>query len=159
MYEAAINMVGGVLEPYDYDKKFPVFGFGGTPKFSGATTTSHCFPLNGNPANPCVDGIAGMLKIYQSTLLNIGFAGPTYFGPVLKAFQAFVTSTSSNPVYHVGLILTDGTIHDMSATKKFLVELSNLPCSVVIIGIGKADFDDMQELDGDKSKLVDDDGN
>lgn len=47
----------------------------------------------------------------------------------------------------------------MSATKKLLVELSNLPCSVVIIGIGKADFDDMQELDGDKSKLVDDDGN
>ncbi len=47
----------------------------------------------------------------------------------------------------------------MSATKKLLVELSNLPCSVVIIGIGKADFDDMQELDGDKSKLVDDDEN
>jgi hypothetical protein len=28
-------MVGGVLEPYDYDKKFPVFGFGGIPRFSG----------------------------------------------------------------------------------------------------------------------------
>ncbi len=29
VYEAAINMVGGVIEPYDYDKLFPVFGFGG----------------------------------------------------------------------------------------------------------------------------------
>ena len=47
----------------------------------------------------------------------------------------------------------------MSATKHLMVELSKLPCSVVIIGIGSADFEDMYELDGDKSKLVDDDGN
>ena len=31
VYEAVINLVGGILEPYDYDKLFPVFGFGGIP--------------------------------------------------------------------------------------------------------------------------------
>jgi hypothetical protein len=100
-----------------------------------------------------------MLRTYKATLLDIGFAGPTYFGPVLKAFRDFVASTASKPIYHIGLILTDGTIHDMSATKHLMVELSKLPCSVVIIGVGSADFEDMYELDGDKSKLVDDDGN
>jgi hypothetical protein len=28
-YEAAIRSVGQVVECYDHDKKFPVFGFGG----------------------------------------------------------------------------------------------------------------------------------
>ncbi|MFM7854574.1 MAG: hypothetical protein ACKO96_22275 [Flammeovirgaceae bacterium] len=30
-YEAAITHVGGVLENYDYDRNFPVYGFGGVP--------------------------------------------------------------------------------------------------------------------------------
>jgi len=46
-YEQAINSVGQILEPYDYDKKFPTFGFGGCPRFMGVNSTLHCFPLNG----------------------------------------------------------------------------------------------------------------
>ena len=30
-YEAAITHIGGILENYDYDKSFPVYGFGGVP--------------------------------------------------------------------------------------------------------------------------------
>jgi len=54
-----------------------------------------------------------------------------------------------NPTYHLLLILTDGTIHDMSATKARLVDLSGEPVSVVIVGCGDEDFEDMEELDGD----------
>ena len=38
------------------------------------------------------------------------------------------------------LFLTDGSIHDMMETKDILVELSEYPLSVIIIGIGEADF-------------------
>lgn len=34
-YEAAINGVGPVIEPYDADQKFPTFGFGGIPRHMG----------------------------------------------------------------------------------------------------------------------------
>jgi copine 5/8/9 len=47
------------------------------------------------------------------------------------------------------LILTDGAIHDMAETKKLIVQNSNLPLSIVIVGIGNADFENMNELDGD----------
>jgi copine 5/8/9 len=47
-YEQALYNVGGVLEPYDSDRSFPVYGFGGVPTQMGATGTSHCFPINGN---------------------------------------------------------------------------------------------------------------
>jgi hypothetical protein len=38
--------------------------------------------------------------------------------------------------YNVLLLLTDGVIHDMPETKRILVELSSLPCSVIIVGVG-----------------------
>lgn len=52
-------------------------------------------------------------------------------------------------MYHILLILTDGVIHDMQKTKDLIVECSKYPLSIIIVGIGKSDFTDMIELDGD----------
>ena len=56
-YEAATQAVGSILENYDYDKSFPVYGFGGVPGHMGSPQVNHCFPLNGNPANPEIQGV------------------------------------------------------------------------------------------------------
>ena len=56
-----MGMVGGIIEPYDHDKQFPVFGFGGQHRGMGMTGVSHCFPLNGNPGNPEIMTIAGCI--------------------------------------------------------------------------------------------------
>lgn len=52
------------------------------------------------------------------------------------------------------LILTDGEIHDMAQTIDSLVYASGLPLSVIIVGIGNADFGNMERLDGDAVGLV-----
>ena len=52
-------------------------------------------------------------------------------------------------MYHILLILTDGAIHDMKDTKDLIVECSEYPMSIIIVGIGDADFSNMVELDGD----------
>ncbi len=36
-YEQAISAVGSILEVYDNDRSFPVYGFGGVPRYLGAT--------------------------------------------------------------------------------------------------------------------------
>ena len=51
-YESALINVGSVIEPYDFDKNFPVFGFGGMPRHMGINAVSHCFAVNGNAAGP-----------------------------------------------------------------------------------------------------------
>lgn len=44
----------------------------------------------------------------------------------------------------------------MEATKKILVEMSGMPFSAVIVGVGEdEDFDDMEELDADATVLRD----
>jgi hypothetical protein len=53
------------------------------------------------------------------------------------------------------MILTDGMIDDMDYTIDQLVEGSFLPLSIIIIGVGKADFSMMTELDSDEKTLVD----
>jgi len=52
-----------VLEHYDTDKRFPAFGFGASLPPAGGV--SHCFALNGNPANPEVEGVQGILQAYR----------------------------------------------------------------------------------------------
>ena len=64
-YEHAISQVGSILEVYDNDRSFPVYGFGGVPLFMGQNTVNHCFPLNGNPSNPEVFGTQGILQTYR----------------------------------------------------------------------------------------------
>ena len=57
------------------------------------------------------------------------------------------------PMYHILLILTDGVIHDMPQTKDLIVECSKYPLSIIIVGIGSADFSNMVTLDGDEVVL------
>lgn len=50
-------------------------------------------------------------------------------------------------------MLTDGVLSDMSNTRDAIVKASHLPMSIIIVGVGNADFTDMNELDGDNGVL------
>ena len=67
-YESALFNVGMVVEPYDSDRSFPVFGFGGIPRHLGINSVNHCFAMNGNPANPEIIGIQQIVETYRNTL-------------------------------------------------------------------------------------------
>ena len=56
--------------------------------------------------------------------------------------------------YNVLMILTDGMIDDVDNTINELVDGSFLPLSVIIIGVGTADFSTMNVLDVDDNPLV-----
>lgn len=55
--------------------------------------------------------------------------------------------------YFTLLIITDGVISDMDETRHAIVQASKLPMSIIIIGVGNADFAAMEFLDGDASVL------
>ena len=47
----------------------------------------------------------------------------------------------------------------MDGTKERIVRMSKLPISIIIVGVGSADFKGMEELDSDKHILSDFKGN
>lgn len=153
-YQQTILSVGNIILAYDNDKSVPVYGFGGKPHFPtlNSNVVSHCFPCTGDVNKPQVHGLEGIMQAYQYALPQVELSGPTFFNPLIveAAKLAENYKKSEADVYTVLLILTDGEIHDMEETINTLVEASRLPLSVVIIGVGSADFTKMEILDGDK---------
>lgn len=62
-------------------------------------------------------------------------------------------SISHPQQYFVLLILTDGEITDFDQTRDAIVRASRLPLSIIIVGVGPADFKAMELLDGDDGVL------
>lgn len=55
--------------------------------------------------------------------------------------------------YFILLIITDGEITDLDQTRQAIVNASKLPMSIIIVGVGEADFKAMEFLDGDNGVL------
>lgn len=146
-YQQAIVDIGDIVKHYDSDKLFPVLGFGGMFMKSGFT--SDCFYLNNHKTNPEVNGIQGILDAYQYANLNTVLSGPTHFNKVITFINDFAIKKLDTRCYHILVILTDGIINDMTETKQAIKKASTLPISIIIIGVGNANFSLMNELDGD----------
>uniref|UniRef100_A0A8D0CFZ1 Copine III n=1 Tax=Scleropages formosus TaxID=113540 RepID=A0A8D0CFZ1_SCLFO len=165
-YLAAIWAVGMVIQDYDSDKMFPAFGFGAQipPTWQSCSTAygicvpqvSHEFPLNFNPANPFCAGIEGIVEAYRICLPQVKLYGPTNFSPIINhvaRFAAQATQQKTASQYFVLLIITDGVITDLDQTRSAIVSASKLPMSIIIVGVGGADFSAMEFLDGDDGRL------
>ncbi|XP_044151383.1 copine-4 [Bufo gargarizans] len=153
-YLKALVAVGEICQDYDSDKMFPAFGFGARipPEFK----VSHDFAINFNEDNPECAGIQGVVEAYQNCLPKLQLYGPTNIAPIIQKVAKSAseeTHTLDSTQYFILLILTDGVITDMADTREAIVHASHLPMSVIIVGVGNADFSDMQMLDGDDGIL------
>ncbi|XP_065410454.1 copine-8 isoform X3 [Chrysemys picta bellii] len=146
-YGMALKAVGEIIQDYDSDKMFPALGFGA--KLPPDGRVSHEFALNGNPQNPYCNGIDGVMEAYYRSLKSVQLYGPTNFAPVINHVARYASSVKDGSQYFVLLIITDGVISDMAQTKESIVNASKLPMSIIIVGVGPAEFDAMEELDGD----------
>uniref|UniRef100_A0A493SWJ3 Copine family member 9 n=1 Tax=Anas platyrhynchos platyrhynchos TaxID=8840 RepID=A0A493SWJ3_ANAPP len=168
-YALALKAVGEIIQDYDSDKLFPAYGFGA--KLPPDGKISHQFPLNNNEDNPSCNGIEGVLESYLQSLRTVQLYGPTNFAPVINQVAGTAAQVTDGSQYHVLLIITDGVISDMLQTKEAIVtvsapcgratgsqapqilrvlpplplpstpQASALPMSIIIVGVGPAEFD------------------
>uniref|UniRef100_A0A7N8X3H1 Copine 8 n=1 Tax=Mastacembelus armatus TaxID=205130 RepID=A0A7N8X3H1_9TELE len=138
-YAMALKAVGEIIQDYDSDKMFPALGFGA--KLPPDGRVSHEFALNGNPQNPYCAGIDGVMEAYYQSLKSVQLYGPTNFSPVINHVARYAASVKDGSQYFVLLIITDGVISDMAQTKESIVNASCLPMSIIIVGVGPAEFD------------------
>eukprot|EP00064_Thunnus_orientalis_P013246 superscaffoldBa00002127_g13283 len=150
-YAMALKAVGEIIQDYDSDKMFPALGFGA--KLPPDGRVSHEFALNGNPQNPYCAGIEGVMEAYYQSLKSVQLYGPTNFSPVINHVARYAASVKDGSQYFVLLIITDGVISDMAQAKESIVNASCLPMSIIIVGVGPAEFDAMIELDGDEVRI------
>ncbi|XP_062569286.1 copine-3-like [Saccostrea cucullata] len=155
-YMLAIQAVGNVCQDYDTDKLFPALGFGA--KLPDGTISME-FAINFNPSNPYCAGIGGVLEAYKACIQRVTLYGPTNVAPIIYHVARFAEQaqkeegTKGAHAYFILLLLTDGIISDMDKTRDAIVYASGLPMSLIIVGVGDADFSDMNFLDGDDGVL------
>lgn len=156
-YEKAITAVGSIIARYDHNQLFPVYGFGA--KYNGVV--QHCFQVGDQEALP---GIAGVLDAYRKVFRSgLIMSGPTVFAEVIDLVASLSRTKQESykclgkQAYTVLLILTDGAVSDIEMTKHSLRAACDAPLSIVIVGIGNADFSAMRFLDefGEISNPID----
>lgn len=146
-YEKAIHSIVHILSKYDTDCNFPVWGFGA--KYGGIVR--HLFQCGPTPE---MHGVQGVIDAYRQTFqTGLIMSGPTVFTEVIQTAAAKAASSQEQAqrqgkqAYTILLILTDGAVSDVNATAACLNQVSDAPLSVVIVGVGNADFSSMRFLD------------
>jgi len=153
-YEIALKSIGDIIQYYNSTKQYPGFGFGA--KVAPHLPVSHRFALNGSMEQPYCDGVESLIHFYKQMIRQVILYGPTNFAPIIEYTADIASKNMHSNNYFILLIITDGVICDLENTKRSIIRASSLPMSIIIVGVGSADFESMNELDSDTGPLEQD---
>mmetsp|Transcript_6025 Transcript_6025/g.13725 ORF Transcript_6025/g.13725 Transcript_6025/m.13725 type:complete len:278 (-) Transcript_6025:110-943(-) len=135
-YQQVLSILGRTLSVFDDDNLIPIYGFG-----DAHTQDKSCFPFY--PDRPC-HGFEECLRRYNEIAPMIKLAGPTNFGPVIRSA---IDTVRTEKQYHILVIIADGQVTNYNDTAAAIVEASNYPLSIIMVGVGDGPFDTMEEFD------------
>ncbi|ESN93558.1 hypothetical protein HELRODRAFT_151316, partial [Helobdella robusta] len=139
-YQKVIWVLGQTLAPFDEDGRIPSFGFA-----DYETRNKTIFSLT-KSGLPC-QGFSEVLDCYNQVVEFVYYGGPTSFVPIIDKAMKIVINSDNN--YHILIVITDGQLpeEEFSKTQKTLVKASQLPLSIIVIGVGDGPWDKMQRLE------------
>ncbi|XP_010682336.2 E3 ubiquitin-protein ligase RGLG5 isoform X1 [Beta vulgaris subsp. vulgaris] len=149
-YEEAIAIIGKTLSVFDEDNLIPCYGFG-----DASTHDQDVFSFYEDD-RPC-QGFEEVMSRYRELVPQLRLAGPTSFAPVIEMAMTIVEQSGGQ--YHVLLIIADGQVTRSVDTQQgnlspqeqktieAIVQASEYPLSIVLVGVGDGPWDMMREFD------------
>ncbi|XP_060599653.1 uncharacterized protein LOC132753225 [Ruditapes philippinarum] len=135
-YQKVICVFGETLEPFNQGENIPVFGFG-----DFKCKDKSIFELKpGEKLQTASD----VLAAYKEVTPMVKLAGPTQLAPLIYRAIDVVKETKK---YHILIIATDGQIPDKEPTAKAVIEASDYPLSIIVVGVGDRPWDTMKQFD------------
>lgn len=141
-YQRSLSIIAKVLADFDDDNLIPAYGFG-----DHRTNDKAVFSFKDND-EPCA-GLDGVLERYNAIAPCVDLQGPTSFAPLIRQCIQTVRETGE---YHILLIVADGQVNCVKETADAIVEASNYPLSIVMVGVGDGPWDQMNEFDDELPK-------
>ncbi|KAM7439897.1 hypothetical protein ABFA07_010761 [Porites harrisoni] len=145
-YVKTLNTIGKVLTSFKQEEKIPAYGFGAQATSAGPLP--YIFPLDRDCGQFELENIDTVIDAYWKRLEDVKLGGPTYLAPVIQQIAAYAEREVSQCSQHytIGLVIVDGIINDLESLTSTLIEVGNLALSIVVAGVGPADFRLMDEL-------------
>ncbi|KQJ91668.1 E3 ubiquitin-protein ligase RGLG2 isoform X2 [Brachypodium distachyon] len=149
-YEQAISIIGETLSSFDEDNLIPCYGFG-----DASTHDQDVFAFYPDE-RPC-NGFQEALARYREIVPHLRLSGPTSFSPIIEMATTIVEQSGGQ--YHVLVIIADGQV-TRSVNTEFgqlstqeqmtvdaIVQASEFPLSIILVGVGDGPWDMMEEFD------------
>jgi hypothetical protein len=136
-YQKSLGIIAKVLADFDDDNLIPAYGFGDL-----RTSNKQVFSFQDND-EPC-KGLDGVLERYNAIAPSVELAGPTSFAALIRQSIQLVRETGE---YHILLIIADGQVNEVKETADAIIEASNYPISIVMVGVGDGPWEQMNEFD------------
>ena len=147
-------------ESFDDDKMIPVFGFGDIRTRDKAVFPFYedrlCYTfsevleryieltpllsLSGSSLSPFCPAVSSVNLYVCVYVLN---AGPTNFAPLIRKAIDIVKESKE---YHILIIIADGQVDKAKETVDAIVQASNFPLSIIMVGVGDGPWDQMREF-------------
>eukprot|EP00798_Chlamydomonas_sp_ICE-L_P010746 gene10746-17822_t len=131
-----MTVIGKTLAEFDDDNLIPCYGFGDI-----STADKGLFSFLPND-EPCV-GMEAAVQRYKEVASDVRLSGPTSFAPAIcqamKAMKAMKVTSNGK----TGAL---ATVQE-AATIKSIVAASELPLSIIMVGVGDGPWDMMETFD------------
>ncbi|EEY58320.1 uncharacterized protein PITG_00973 [Phytophthora infestans T30-4] len=132
-----ISAITRVFELFDDDDSIPAFGFGGHPE---RPLEERYFPF--------VEGrgceLDEVLQRYFAIASTMELNAQASFVPVIHEAIKMVKKTRR---YHILIIISNGHIDDPVMARQAIVEASEFPISIIMVGVGDGPWAIMREFD------------
>ncbi|XP_060084694.1 uncharacterized protein LOC132563955 [Ylistrum balloti] len=136
-YQKVISIIGQTLEPFDDDNFIPAYGFG-----DSVTLGDKVFPLFSDGI--LCRGFKEVLECYSNMASKLILSGPTNFAPLIHQAIDIVKKTGT---YHILIVIADGQVNEEQPTIDAIIQASQYPLSIVVVGVGDGPWDLMEEFD------------
>jgi len=140
-YQATMSSIGQAIEPYSDGRKFHAWGF--AAKYNGVL--SYEFPLKSSDGSDELNGLRDLNNSYRNIVENIKPDMPIRIVPSTIQAIKLVKGKKDPNSYMVHTIMIDDIPVDLDEFMDLLYENQYEPISIVIVGIGEADFTKFEE--------------
>ena len=163
IFEYLMRSFLDVLEPYNEDQFFHIYGYGFKLKEPKKKEYDpYMFPLSQKPDYPSIS-IKEISKLYNDFLKAINFdKAKTNIDLIIKKFNGTIKEDIENydiRDYNILLIFANNDITDEKEFVKNAIFTSTLPISIIVVGLGKGPYTKIENIEQNFLNLVDDEGN
>lgn len=147
LFERAIREVSDILVTKEKTGRFAFLGFGA--KINGYKHPTFPFNHAKSERNPSVKSVDEAISLYKSVYPTIEPEEPTNLAGVIERVHVMMKHQDKKnyKIYTLLVILTDGDIEDRQESIDKVVECSDFPLSIVLVGVGQGNFDHLEYLE------------